>query len=77
MQFVIPAHRPLSADSVTNLRLTRPQRQQRPYIRHVLHAFQQGDEVQQVVVSGVVDPAFDGNGIVCSVVVNFDRMGHA
>jgi hypothetical protein len=45
-------------------RLPLPQRQQRPHIRHVLQALEQRDQVQQVVVRGVRDPAFDGDGVV-------------
>lgn len=46
------------------LRLALPQRKQSPNIRDVLQAFEEGDEMQEFVVGGVADPAFDGYGVV-------------
>jgi hypothetical protein len=40
------------------------QREQRAHVRRVLQALEEGNEVQEVVVGGVADPAFDGDGIV-------------
>jgi hypothetical protein len=42
-----------------------PKRKQCTHVSDILQAFQQRDEVQQVVVCWVANPAFDGNGIVC------------
>jgi hypothetical protein len=45
--------------------LTLPQREQCSNVRNVLQAFEQGDEMQEFVVGGVADPAFNGDGVVC------------
>ena len=45
-------------------RLASSEGQERAHIGDVLQAFEEGDEVQEVVVRGVVDPAFDGDGVV-------------
>jgi hypothetical protein len=42
-----------------------PKRKQCTYVSDILQALQQRDEVQQIVVCWVANPAFDGNGIVC------------
>jgi hypothetical protein len=44
--------------------LTLSQREQRSNVRDVLQAFEQRDEVQEFVVGGVADPAFDWDGVV-------------
>jgi len=44
--------------------LALPQRKQRSNVRNVLQALEQGDEMQEFVVGGVADPAFDGDGVV-------------
>lgn len=44
--------------------LTLPQRKQRSNVSNVLQALKQGDEMQEFVVGGIADPAFDGDGVV-------------
>ena len=46
--------------------LATPQGQQRPDVRDVLDPFEEGDEVQEIVVRWVADPALYRYGIVWS-----------
>lgn len=41
-------------------------RQECSYIGDILQSFQHGDKMEQAVVRGVIDPAFNGDSIVCS-----------
>lgn len=45
--------------------LPSPQCKQRPDIRDILQPFQQGHQVQEIVIRRVADPALYGNGVVC------------
>lgn len=44
------------------------QRQQRPYISHILQRLQHRNQMKQAVIRWIVDPAFDWNCVICSLV---------
>lgn len=46
-------------------RHTKPKREQCAHVCDILQTFQQWDEVQQVMICWVTDPAFDWDGIIC------------
>ena len=48
------------------LRLPLPKCQKRTHIRDILQALEEWNEMQEVVVRGIADPAFDGDCIICS-----------
>lgn len=41
------------------------QREKSPYISNVLQRFQKGYQMKQIVVSGIINPSFNRNGIIC------------
>lgn len=55
--------------------LASSQRQQRTHIRHVLQPFQHRDQVQEVIIRRVVDPALDWDRVVCRVVREICSLG--
>ena len=54
-------------EDLSRLCFSSPECKKSPYISHVLESFQQRYQMEQVVVSGIVDPTFDWYGIVCAI----------
>lgn len=57
--------RKASVRSSSLLCLPLPQRQQSPHISDILQALQQRHKMQQLVIRGIADPAFNGYRIIC------------
>lgn len=56
-----------------SLHFTPPQRQKSTNISDILQSFQDGNQVQEVIISWIVDPPFDWYGIVYVESVNVRR----
>jgi hypothetical protein len=45
--------------------LPAPERQQRPHVRDILHPLEEGDQVHEIAIRRVADPALYRDCVVC------------
>lgn len=59
--------------SVQRFSFSSSQRQKCAHVNDILQSFKDRDEVKQIIVCGVVNPAFDRNGVICIDVVSLGQ----